>query len=65
MIAPILVPRGAHHLFYNSRQHSGMIRWWHDSVYSKWHWAALGNQGEETTEREALDRAKRWIRDGQ
>lgn len=36
---------------------------WHDAI--SWYWAALGNCGQQWTEKAASEAAKRWIKDSQ
>lgn len=36
---------------------------WHDGI--AWYWAALGNCGQQWTEKAAAEAAKRWIKDKQ
>lgn len=57
------VPFDAHTMLYVSGHHEGRIWWW--KARTGWYWEALGNNGEESTEELAKEKAKRWVRDGQ
>ena len=67
MVKPQGIPENAQHMIYAANGRSGHIWWWpiHTWKGSRWYWQALGNNGEEATEWQAIDRAKRWIRDSQ
>ena len=49
--------------FAASNGHQGIITWWY-SDSGTWIWEALGNSGEEASEKLALERARYWIREG-
>lgn len=49
--------------FSASNGHQGIITWW-QTPKGTWIWEALGNNGEEATEKLALEKARYWIREG-
>lgn len=49
--------------FTSGNGHTGKIVWWF-SDSGTWMWEALGNSGEEATEKLALEKARYWIREG-
>lgn len=57
------VPADAYTTLYVAGRREGRIWWWPSK--QGWYWEAGGNNGEESTEDMAKERARRWIRDGQ
>jgi len=55
------IPIDAFKALYRSRRRKGMYYWWKKGY--RWFWSSLGNCGQEDMEDEAINAAKRWIRE--
>ncbi len=59
------IPATAMRILYKASYNKGIINCWKGERGNMWHWSALGNCGQEISERLALEAARRWIRDRQ